>query len=208
MNKDYIKHIEGAERRFITPEIQMEERGEDDNKTRHIQGYAAVFNTRTSIGGYWEEEIMPGAFDDIDNDDVRALFNHNPNYILARSGSGTLTLRVDEKGLFYSFPVSGRSFSQDLADAVASGDVAESSFAFTVREEKWIERDGDIPLRQIFKMKRTYDVSPVTFPAYQDTTVGMRSMTAAIGEPGQPDKNNERKSFRDAQLIINQNRTQ
>lgn len=171
--KDYIESIEGAERRHITHKVEC--RADDEGST--IEGVAAVVNKRTDLG-WFEEEIMPGAFDSVLKDDVRALFNHDPNFPLARSvdGQGTLKLSIDGNGdLRYSYKTPNRSYAKDLDDAIRSGDVSQSSFAFSIEEETWIERDGKPELRQINKVKRLYDVSPVTYPAYQDTSVAKRS---------------------------------
>jgi len=203
---DYLKNIEGAERRFFTSEVRMEKRAEGDTKD-DIFGYAALFGSRTNIANIWEEEVMPGAFDDVLNDDVRALFNHDPNYILARSvnGKGTLTLSIDAKGLSYAYTTPNRSFALDLQDAIEHGDVTQSSFGFSIAEQKWVEREGLIPLRQIIKVKRLYDVSPVTYPAYNDTEVAKRGYDDFKKELPAPcaDDIEVQRSFRERQLIIN-----
>jgi HK97 family phage prohead protease len=172
-NEDYIRSIDGAERRHISHKVEI--RAEDDETT--IEGVAAVVNKRTNLG-WFEEEIMPGAFDNVLQDDVRALFNHDPNFPLARSvnGEGTLNLSVAENGdLRYSYKTPNRTFARDLEDAIKSGDVSQSSFAFSIEDETWIERSGKPDLRQITQLKRLYDVSPVTYPAYADTSVAKRS---------------------------------
>lgn len=208
---DYIKKIEGAERRYFASEVRAakpEDTTEDVGTT--IEGYAAKFNSATEIGYYYKfkENILPGAFDDVLNDDVRCLFNHDPNYVLARSkeGKGTLTLSVDEIGLKYSFVTPDRSFAKDLQDAIQSGDISQSSFAFEIQEETWTEIDGQMATRDIVKFKKLYDVSPVTYPAYVDTEVAARSLTAfqEKNKPEQRDNNKELNAF-DAQLIINSN---
>lgn len=210
--KDYIKNIEGAERRYFTSEVRAEKRedtAEDVGTT--IEGYAAKFNSATEIGCYYKfkENILPGAFDDVLNDDVRCLFNHDPNYVLARSvsGKGTLTLSVDKIGLKYSFVTPDRSFAKDLQDAIQSGDISQSSFAFEIQEETWTEIDGQMATRDIVKFKKLYDVSPVTYPAYVDTEVAARSLTAfqEKNKPEQRSDNNKELNAFDAQLIINSN---
>lgn len=171
--KDYIQSIEGAERRHITHKVEY--RADDEGST--IEGVAAVVNKRTDLG-WFEEEIMPGAFDSVLKDDVRALFNHDPNFPLARSvdGQGTLKLSIDDNGdLRYSYKTPNRSYAKDLDDAIRSGDVSQSSFAFSIKREEWIQRDNDKELRQILEIEKLYDVSPVTYPAYQDTSVAKRS---------------------------------
>lgn len=185
MSKDYIKNIETAERRFLQMPVQVQKRMDEETQqevaTNTIGGYAAMFNKRTDLG-YMFEEIAPGAFDGVMSDDVRCLYNHDPNYVLARSASGTLKLSVDEQGLKYEYETPNRTFAKDLQDAVATGDVSQSSFAFSVEESIWTELEDGQYLRTVTKVKRLYDVAPVTYPAYQDTTVAQRSLSAFIDE--------------------------
>jgi len=185
-SKDYAKVMdEQAERRFFDAPVSVEKRAEGDKKTTLfvIEGYAAKFNSRTDLG-WFDEEILPGAFDDILNDDVRCLFNHSPNFVLARSneGKGTLSLTIDATGLKYSYTTPNRTFAIDLQDAIESGDVTQSSFAFRASEVVWIEKEGENELRQIKKIERLYDVSPVTYPAYADTNVAKRNFEARESE--------------------------
>jgi HK97 family phage prohead protease len=183
MKKDYIKDIhEDAERRFFNIADNPIEVRADGEKTT-VSGIAAVVNKRTSLG-WWDEMIMPGAFEGRLNDDIRALFNHDPNYILARSvnGKGTLKLGLDAIGnLTYEYNTPKRSFALDLLDAINTGDVSQSSFAFRVKEQAWEfapkgTKQND--LRKIVRVEQLYDVSPVTYPAYPDASVGARSMEA------------------------------
>ena len=209
--RDYIEAIEGAERRYFTSTVERRMEGDGDDELPVIEGYAALFNSRTNLG-WMQEEILPGAFDDVLNNDVRCLFNHNSNYVLARSvnGQGTLTLELDEKGLKYRYTTPDRSYARDLADAIDAGDVSQSSFAFSVEESVWIEREGEEPVRQIVKLRQLYDVAPVTYPAYSDTSVAKRSLEINKIPEGKDtmggDKKDERTSVRDAQLMLNQNK--
>ena len=134
-----------------------------------------MFNRMSENLGGFREIIAPGAFDSVLQDDVRALFNHDPNYLLARSTSGTLKLSVDEQGLRYEFEPPNTTAGRDLVESMKRGDISQSSFAFTVAKDSWEERDGGV-VRTINKVERLFDVSPVTYPAYPDATVGMRSM--------------------------------
>ena len=214
-NKDYIKNIEGAERRYYTAPVTIEKRADgDEDKPAIIEGYAALFNSPTEIGGWFREEILPGAFDDVLKDDVRCLFNHNANNVLARSqeGAGTLSLSVDSTGLKYSYATPNRSYARDLADAIESGDISQSSFGFTVAESIWVENDNEeIDLRQIKKVKQLFDVSPVTFPAYSDTTVAKRSHDAFkikdidVNAEDLTFAEKRNLSVNEAQVIINKN---
>ena len=168
--KDYIGSIDSAERRYFGTEVKREQRAVGDQSTNVIEGMAALFNNITRIGNWFDEEILPGAFDDVLDDDVRCLFNHNPNFVLARSenGKGTLTLKLTSEGLKYSYVTPERSYARDLEDAIDKGDITGSSFAFRIKEQKWIQREDDVELRQIVKFEKLIDVSPVTFPAYPD----------------------------------------
>ncbi|MHC0441606.1 HK97 family phage prohead protease [Flavobacterium sp. 3-210] len=211
-SKDYIKDIEGAERRFFISEVRaVKPTEESENKTVTIEGYAAKYNKRTTIGGWFEEEILPGAFDDCLADDIRCLFNHNPNFILARTVSGTLKVEADAIGFKYSYVSPDRSYANDLRDSIDKGDVSESSFAFRIKEEKWTAGDpskGILDFRQIVKFEKIYDVAPVTYPAYPDTEVASRSLTAAKKELESRDSvqgENKGLSVLDAQILINKN---
>lgn len=171
--KDYIDK-ETTERRFFSSDISVEVRDDKPN-SRTITGYAAVFNKDSENFGWFIERIAPGAFSDVLQNDTVALFNHDPNYPLARNGVN-LTLSEDDYGLKYRFDAPDTTVGNDLLANVRSGVIKQSSFAFTVAEEKWEEKDGPEPsVRTITKVKRLYDVSPVTYPAYPDTTVAARS---------------------------------
>ncbi len=146
-----------------------------ENESRLVYGYAALYDNTTRIMDWYDEEIAQGAFDSAQMDDVRALFNHDPNLLLARTKSGTLSLSVDERGLKYEFEAPNTSAGNDLLEMLRRGDVSQSSFAFTIAGEEWIEEKGMKPKRRITKVERLYDVSPVTYPAYPDTTAAKRS---------------------------------
>jgi uncharacterized protein len=164
--------MENREVRYGDIELRKKDDGSED---RTVRGYAAVFNKDSEDFGFFIERIAPGAFDGRLSDDVVALFNHDPNLPLARSGAG-LKLGVDEVGLFYEFEAPDTTVGNDLLKNVRAGIIKQSSFAFTVKEDKWEERKGKPALRTITKFERLYDVSPVTTPAYPDTTVAARSL--------------------------------
>lgn len=153
----------------------------DDGPPR-LSGYAAVFRATTEVGGF-TEEIAPGAFDHVLGDDVRALFNHDPNQVLGRTKSGTLRLAQDDTGLRYEVdineadPDAMRVYAQ-----VRRGDVSGSSFAFSVEQDMWDYQRAK-PHRTITRMAQLYDVSPVVFPAYDVATVSARALEAAKAEP-------------------------
>jgi len=164
------------ERRALSMPVEV--RREDDKP--RLSGYAAVFGDVTEIAGLFKERIAPGAFADAaKRDDVRALFNHDANFVIGRTAAGTLRLVEDERGLRYDVDPPDTQWARDLMVSVQRGDVNQSSFAFEVTEEEWdYGTRGEMPLRTI-KAVKLYDVSPVTYPAYASTTVSARSREAA-----------------------------
>ena len=157
--------------------------GKDDNKPM-ITGYAAVFNKLSEDLGYFREKIEPGAFKAaIKISDARALFNHNPDYVLGRQSNETLRLKEDDKGLYMEVDPPDTQFIRDLVIApIERGDIREQSFGFIVESDKWEnldEKSDKEPIRTILKIAELFDVSPVTFPAYPDTAVAVRSLDVA-----------------------------
>jgi HK97 family phage prohead protease len=155
-----------------TSKLQVEKR-EDGNPK--ISGYAAVFNSDSEDMGFIER-IKPGAFKSaIKKSDVRALFNHDQNLIFGRSGVN-LSLKEDKKGLFMEVaPLQTKTY-QMVEENIRSGLVTQQSFAFTVKSDEW---NDDFTQRTIREVGEIFDVSPVTYPAYSDTTVALRSMKTA-----------------------------
>lgn len=153
----------------------------DEDEGRVVTGYAAVFDQSTRIGEV-DEVIGRDAFSESLNDDVVALFNHDMNMVLARStgGEGTLRMEIDEKGLKYTFRLGNQTYARDLEESIARGDIKGSSFAFTVREDKYERQDDGRYLRRIEKIGRLIDVSVVSVPAYPQTSVAMRDMIGAL----------------------------
>lgn len=164
------------ERRYLTCELRAV--GDD---MRRIVGYAAVYNSLSEEIFGFREIIMPGAARDvIEMEDVRALINHDSNLILGRTTAGTLRLFEDERGLRYEIDPPDTQYARDLIVSLDRGDVNQSSFGFRVEmeDEEWRgpDEDSPLPLRIIHKFSRLFDVSPVTFPAYPETSVSMRAL--------------------------------
>ncbi len=154
-----------------------ETRAEGEGATRKIGGYAAVFNTKTDICGCFIEVLAPGCFaKTLKTSDVRALFNHDRNFVLGRQASKTLELSEDDKGLSFEATPPDASWARDLAVSIGRGDINECSFAFISRKEQWDET-GDLPVRTILEAD-LYDVSVVTIPAYPDTSASLRMFEA------------------------------
>lgn len=168
--------MDGIERRIHTGVgIELRKKSET-NSAVVLRGYAAKFEVLSEPMWGFRERIAKGAFDDVLGDDVRALFNHDASHVLGRTKSGTLTIAQDDTGLAYEVELPDTSSARDLIKVIERGDVDQSSFAFTVEKDNWTEDDDGRIIRTIEKMKRLYDVSPVTYPAYPDATVGVRSM--------------------------------
>lgn len=149
----------------------------DDN--RRLSGYAIVFNSLSVDLGGFREIIDPAAVDRTLTDavDVRALVDHDSAKIIGRTRSGTLTLRKDTNGLKFTIdPDPDISYARDIMLAVKRGDVSGMSFAFRAIEDEW-NYDEAVPVRTVTDMKVS-EISVVTFPAYPDTQVAMRSLTA------------------------------
>jgi HK97 family phage prohead protease len=175
------------EKRVFTIQMRASDSGEAGDESRTVTGYAAKFNSPSEDMGF-VEFIEPGAFAEaLENSDVRCLFNHDPNLILARTASGTLKLTEDEVGLRYEFDIPETTFGNDFRTMLKRGDISQSSFSFTVREQVWeedIKPDGSYSYsRRIKKVERLYDVSPVTYPAYPDTDVALRAMPTHTDTP-------------------------
>lgn len=152
-------------------------RAQEDS--RKVEGYAAVYDTESLDLGGFTEIIARGAFDDvIPQSDVFARFNHCGEKVLARSnhGKGSLKLSLDEKGLRYEFNSPKTELGNELLEFLRSGDISESSFAFTVASDSWTKNADGSYLRTINKIDKLYDVSPVWNAAYGSaTSVSCRS---------------------------------
>lgn len=167
----------GVERRYLAHEVRVVEQ---DGK-RRIEGYAARFNQLSEEMWGWREVIEPGAFSQVLDNDVRALFNHDFNMILGRT-PGTLVLAEDDFGLRYVVDPPDTGYAKDLLVSLERGDIDQSSFGFQVKKEIWEEPTEERPyaLRRIVEIERLYDVSPVTFPAYPTTSAEARSMAEQL----------------------------
>jgi len=155
----------------------------DDATPARLVGYAAVFNQRTTIGDWWEEEIAPGAFASAigDGADVMGLFNHSADHVLGRTKAGTLALREDDAGLHYEITLPDTTVAKDALENIRVGNITGSSIGFTVRKEEWVRpaTPADLPLRRITEVEWLRDVGPVTFPAYEQTTAEAEARSRA-----------------------------
>ena len=141
----------------------------------YIEGYFAVFNSEYEFWPGATETILPGAFDESISGDVRALVNHNSDLVLARTKSGTLELKQDSRGLWGRIRVNQDDRAAlDLYARVKRGDVSQCSFGFGIESERFVDL-GDGKCRwEIEKVNPLYEVSPCTFPAYEETGISAR----------------------------------
>jgi uncharacterized protein len=188
-------------------EVRRETREDGTEAPAQIVGHAAVFDEWTTLydGQYfsWREVVRPGAFGRAikKKQDVRALFNHDANFVLGRTKSGTLAIEEDQRGLLTKIEPPDTQAGRDLMTSIGRGDVSQMSFAFSVsrgkKKPKRTEKDGveviedggeRITIRyegeKRFEERELldldlFDVSPVTYPAYEGTDVGIRSAIAA-----------------------------
>ena len=169
------------ERRTFTGTVHT--RSEGEGMPKEIGGIAAVINSATDLG-YFEEVILPGAFDNaLSKDyDIRCLFNHEAELILGRTKANTCKVFVNGDGnLEYTWvPDYENPTHMSVVRSIMRGDITQSSFAFTIKEQTWSESEkyGSMGKRTIKVIEDLYDVSPVTYPAYADTEADARSIVA------------------------------
>lgn len=145
-----------------------------DDGLKRIEGHAAVFDQLSEDLGGYREKIAPGAFTKtIGEADVRALFNHDPNFVLGRNKAGTLRLSEDETGLKVSIDPPDTQWAKDLMVSIDREDITQMSFGFRIITETPETLDGETVY--VVKEVKLYDVSPVTFPAYPQTDVSLKN---------------------------------
>lgn len=168
-----------AIRRFVSANVRM-----DDDGLLH--GLAAPYYAGREGQEYelWSntyERYMPGCFDQsVGQDDIRVLFNHDPSLILGRTRAETATVRSTDRGLEYSVKLADTSIGRDVREHASRGDISGSSCGWFVEEEEWVT-DGERNIRNLHRL-RLFDVSPVTFPAYEDTSVSTRDALQSYRE--------------------------
>ncbi len=159
-------------------------RAEQRDGAWHVVGTAVVFGQRSLDMGGWVEVIAPSVATCLNSSpDVRCLRDHDPSLILGRTVSGTLTLRADETGIHYDAVAPETQYARDLATVMERGDVTQSSFSFVCVDDTWNYDEVSGYYVRTVQQIELYDVSPVTFPAYTQTTSGMRSAPSTM--PGE-----------------------
>ena len=168
--------------KFIQRSLGMifeENKNEENAGTRKIEGLAAVYDRETVIGGWFRERIAQGAFDNADMSDVALFMNHDTSKIpMARCrksrNKNSLEVWADVDGLRMrtELDVENNADARTLCSAIDRGDVDQMSFCFIVDTEEWSDLDSELPLRTISKVKQVVELSAVTWPAYDDTSIG------------------------------------
>ena len=165
---DQVINQDGVERRYLPAEFRANEDGT-------IEGYAAVFDKWSEDLGFFKERIRAGAFKKtIRESDIRALFNHDPNYVLGRNAAGTLELEEDDHGLHMVIDPPNAGWADDLQVSIKRGDIDQGSFGFKTIKDEW-DHNAEPAERELIELS-LFDVSVVTYPAYPQTSVSARTL--------------------------------
>ena len=197
-------------------EIRLGDNATSTSESRHIEGYAIVFNSLSNDLGGFREIIEQGAITDelIKNSDIICLMNHDiKKGLLARSyqGRGSLKLDIDEHGLHYSFEAPKTALGDEVLEGIRRGDISKCSFAFVCGEDNWTKDENGEYIRHVKKIKNLYDVSLVYHPAYEETEVkadtrGLDELKAQE-EANNIVKENSESDMNDKQELISQLQT-
>lgn len=147
-----------------------------------LSGHAAVFGRVAKVpAGY--EQLERSAFDGVLDNDVRALVNHNPDNLLARTAAGTLKLSTDDSGLYFEIPkLPNTTYANNLRESIERGDLNGMSFGFVKGQFRMLRAPDGRQLRSHSAVKALLDVSPVTYPAYEETDLVLRHQMFAPTE--------------------------
>ena len=174
---------EKVELRAFTFEVRAEQ---DEKHGNILTGRPIVYDQKTDLGWY-DEIIEQGALADTDLRDVRFLVNHNTDMIpLARSrnnnANSTMQMSIDAEGMAIrvDLDVENNSEAKNLYSAVERGDIDGMSFMFTVDGDKWDDIETEHPTRTITSIGKVMEVSAVTFPAYEQTSISARGLDSAL----------------------------
>lgn len=167
---------------LITREFKFDfETREDTEKGLGIiEGRPIVYETKAHLG-YFSEIIERGALEKTNLKDVRLCLNHDTSFVYARSRNNnensTMKLKTDEKGLFFTakLDIENSPRAKDLYSAISRGDLNQMSFMFTIDKEKWEDLESECPIRRITEIGQVFEISAVTFPAYEATEVTARN---------------------------------
>lgn len=181
---------------FKSP-VNKLERAEGDAEKMVIGGIVAPYNSRTELWDGFFEEYAPGCFDNaLKNDDIRCLGNHDANIVFGRTKNKTLRLVSTEQGLAFENDMPDTTIARDWYTSVSRGDIDQCSISFWIKSYEFIRLDDSQRLMRITEMERVFDVGPVTFPAYQNTTAEARSMIMDIFKEQMRKEENEAGAIR------------
>ena len=144
-----------------------------DDEKMIVEGYALRFNTLSNDLGGFVETISPEALKETDLSDVRCLIDHDSSKVLGRTTSETLELKVDDEGLYFRAQLPDTTYAKDLYENIRLGNINQCSFGFILDEngDEFEKREDGLFKRTLRKIKSLFDVSVVTYPAYNDTQV-------------------------------------
>lgn len=190
--------MEQLERRKLNhADIKVREVG----TARTVEGYAARFNEES----LWlpqdrcYEVIAPGAFSrSLQDNNIRALFNHVDSFVLGTTRSGTLRLEEDDQGLHFECELPDTSYARDLSECLRRGDIDGCSFGFTVDDQEFSKREDGMPLHILRSVNLIECSLGVVFPAYESTSISMRSL-----RKWQQEQDDKKKWLRQLQVFCN-----
>ena len=201
MKKEDIEKIHpNAEARMFNPEfkviVEKRNEGEEEIEYRMIEGVGAVMEVYTDMGWY-REKINARAFDNCDMSNVVSLFNHDSNEILSRATGkeDDLMISIENNQLKYRYAIKNYC-AEKVAENIGLGFIKGSSFMFMVRKDSWGESADGVEEREILEIETLYELGPVTFPAYQTTTVAARSRNLSKPSEAKKDKYYYKKQLR------------
>lgn len=169
---------------LVTRDYKTKLETREEGEAGIIEGRPIVFGEYADIGGMFREVIMPGALDGCDLTDVRLCLNHDTGYVYARSrnnnANSTMQLWADEQGLSFraSLAINESPKAKDYYSAVNRRDMDKMSFMFAIADEEWDDIDTEYPTRRILKLATVVEISAVTFPAYEATSINARDKAA------------------------------
>jgi len=149
-------------------------RDDGNDEERIIEGYFSLYENETELFPNYFEIISKGAFDKTLTNDIRGLWNHNSQFVLGRTKNGTMELKTDDKGLFARIKLPNTSYAEDVWSLISRGDVDQCSFGFNIVDET-LEELANGGYRWRINEIDLHEVSVVTFPAYENTSVLARS---------------------------------
>lgn len=161
--------------RSIQGDIQIVKR-DDTNEPKQIQGYAVLFNSESADLGGFIEVVKPNALDGVDLSQVQLIYGHENNSILARADSGSLELKVDDKGLFFVATLADTNLANDVYADILAGNLKGMSFGFTIASDgdDWIFDEGDTAVHIVNQIDEVFELTVTPNPAYQDTSVTVK----------------------------------